>query len=520
MIELNGGDKFNSLTYKGSSKLFRRFEKVQFTCDCGNIKNIVLTNVIRRKTKTCGECNKIILKNGFKHKSLTYFGPDLHIHPKSHQKILFSCKCGSKKLIPLNEIKKRKSCGECNKILLRKGHRFGNLTYSGPDVYVFPMSTFSIEVDCGCGNVCKKQLQYLFGAKAVRCGSCSQRAKLWFDQNKPIIKNSFHPNELPIGGPKYISGFKNQSSPYKSECLACGTLYYPRLRDIKTGRSITCGCSNNKISSLCYDIYKFLSLYQNVDLEHEVDNCKFDLHINGLLIEINGLKWHSFEHSKLRDLKKFEVAKQNGYNYLMIFEDELILKKELILQVILNKLNLFTDSRRIRPSKCIIKQVGFSDVSSFYDKHHYIGATRAIVHYGVYYHDLLIAAASFGRPTRQTSKHDYELVRMSSHPEYRVHGIWSKLMKKFIEENEISSMISFSDNRLFSGGVYEKMGFKLDGEIPPDYYWVKGRKRFHKSGLRKTKEEKLSGKTETQLRIEQGYSKIWDLGKKRWLYTI
>lgn len=120
---------------------------------------------------------------------------------------------------------------------------------------------------------------------------------------------------------------------------------------------------------------------------------------------------------------------------------------------------------------------------------------------------------SFSIPTRQ-SKHPYELTRMASDPEFKVHGIWSHILKRFTNEFSPSSIVSFSDNRLFGGGVYAKIGFKLDGEIPPDYYWVKNSKRYHKSGLRKKPGE--IG-TETQLREAQGYFKVWDLGKKRWL---
>jgi predicted acetyltransferase len=106
---------------------------------------------------------------------------------------------------------------------------------------------------------------------------------------------------------------------------------------------------------------------------------------------------------------------------------------------------------------------------------------------------------------------------MASDPDYRVHGIWSKLLKQFINEHNPKSIVSFSDNRLFSGKVYEKMGFKFDGEVKPDYYWTINHKRFHKSKMRKPKGCK---KTETELRTEQGYSKIWDLGKKRWVLIV
>jgi hypothetical protein len=106
---------------------------------------------------------------------------------------------------------------------------------------------------------------------------------------------------------------------------------------------------------------------------------------------------------------------------------------------------------------------------------------------------------------------------MASHSEFRVHGIWSKLLNLFVDEYRPFSIVSFSDNRLFQGGVYEKIGFKFDGDIVADYYWCKGGKRFHKSGLRKKPHEKASGLTEYQLREAEGYQRIWDLGKKRWV---
>ncbi len=121
---------------------------------------------------------------------------------------------------------------------------------------------------------------------------------------------------------------------------------------------------------------------------------------------------------------------------------------------------------------------------------------------------------AFKTPTRQ-SGHPWELVRMTSDPRFRVHGIWSKLLAEFIKSYNPASIVSFSDNRLFQGGVYEKIGFKFDGEISSDYYWAKHKKRFHKSGLRKPPGHVG---TEHDLRTSQGYTKIWDLGKKRWVW--
>jgi len=110
---------------------------------------------------------------------------------------------------------------------------------------------------------------------------------------------------------------------------------------------------------------------------------------------------------------------------------------------------------------------------------------------------------------------------MCLHPDYKIHGIWSwftkNILKTFFPGQKI---VSFSDNRRDSGKVYEYMGFTLDEVIKPDYMWCRGGVRFHKAGLRKTKEEKLTGKTEIELRTEQGYIRVFDVGKTRWVIQL
>jgi hypothetical protein len=64
------------------------------------------------------------------------------------------------------------------------------------------------------------------------------------------------------------------------------------------------------------------------------------------------------------------------------------------------------------------------------------------------------------------------------------------------------------------------MGFTIERHVKPDYYWCKDGKRYHKSALRKTKEEKQTGLTEYQLRESQGYHRIYDLGKIKWSMHI
>jgi GNAT superfamily N-acetyltransferase len=266
---------------------------------------------------------------------------------------------------------------------------------------------------------------------------------------------------------------------------------------------------------------KFIkSLNIDVESEYKTFGYKYDIFVpkNNLLIEFHGLKWHGSEESKKRDKIKYDLAIKHDYSYLVVYEDEWKYRKESIKNLVKNRLNKFKPIS-IRPKQCDLRKTSLQEADFLYEQFHYIGKAKSKLNYGAWYKNQLIACMSFKNPTRQ-SKHDYELVRMVSHPNFRVHGIWTKLLNMFVLEHNLKSIVSFSDNRLFSGKIYEKLGFKFDGLISSDYFWTKNKKRYHKSSLRKKGEEKLSGKTETQLREAQGYYKIWDLGKKRWVINV
>jgi GNAT superfamily N-acetyltransferase len=291
------------------------------------------------------------------------------------------------------------------------------------------------------------------------------------------------------------------------------------MYEIKQGGSLTCGCSAHRVSSPVLEIRDFLNQEcVEVELEHKVDRLAYDIFVpsSNLLIELNGLRWHSMPGSKERDYRKWRHALDGRYGIIVLFEDEWKFSKNAVKAIISNRIRLAV--RKMRPNMCFISAVSSEDADSFYSKNHYIGPCHPKISYGAFHQGRLIACCSFSHPTRQ-SKHTWELVRMASDPEYRIHGIWSKLLKMFCNLYSPISVVSFSDNRLFTGTVYERMGFKHDGEVLPDYYWVKGNRRFHKSAMRKRGEERISGKTETELREAQGYRKIWDLGKKRWVLT-
>ena len=95
-----------------------------------------------------------------------------------------------------------------------------------------------------------------------------------------------------------------------------------------------------------------------------------------------------------------------------------------------------------------------------------------------------------------------------------------KAAKNWAIENNHTSIISWSDNRWSQGKVYEHLGFKLDKELGADYSYVdlKNPKIRLSKQSQKKKENQLQ--TESQMAHEKGLAKIWDCGKKRWIYYL
>jgi len=106
-----------------------------------------------------------------------------------------------------------------------------------------------------------------------------------------------------------------------------------------------------------------------------------------------------------------------------------------------------------------------------------------------------------------------------------VQGGATKLFKRFKEwshKQNYRSIISWSDNSWTQGKIYPILGFNLDAEYPPDYfYWdIKNRRYASKQSQQKKKTGCPKGMTEREWCMERGLYRIWDCGKKKWIYQL
>lgn len=502
-------------------------KKIGWKCDCGKTAFLEICFVLNGNQISCGKCNLITAEEFSKMKfgKLKAKLPE-NIYKYSHKIIPWLCDCGGEILAIIEHVFMGNitTCKYCNLISsdVMKQKKFGRLKIeTARDI--LPGSGEKIGWLCDCGRRTDAIISDVISGKTKSCFNCKMIIHDWFILNKYKLKSLKCPvtiDEFPTGGIIPLETIENASKKFKAICPICKSEYHPNLSHIRGGTSLTCGCSTNQISFAQKEITKFIESHGiKVINEYRVNNFKYDIFIpsHNLLIEYQGLKWHSLPDSKRKDFNKHKNIIDSNYQFMIIFEDEWIHSKKKVESILLNKLGLLNSSR-IRISKCEVLPIPSQEANLFYEQFHYTGKCNLSISYGVFHENKIIAAISFSRPIHQ-SKHHWELIRMVSDPAYRVYGVWNKLLKKFIREQSPISIISFSDNRLFSGKVYENMGFEFDSEIPPDYYWVKGQRRFHKSALRKIGEEKLTEPIESKLREAQGYKKIWDLGKKRWTWN-
>jgi hypothetical protein len=150
-----------------------------------------------------------------------------------------------------------------------------------------------------------------------------------------------------------------------------------------------------------------------------------------------------------------------------------------------------------------------------------------VVRYGLFYQDELVCVGSLGEIGRKHTSTDttLELKRFCTLPGVSVVGGVGKLFKRMTAYASIhgyTHIKSYCDMRYGNifNPVYEVIGFTLDNFTKYTPHYFKSGKRYRNFSLRKTAEERLTGKTEWELRQAQGYDRIWDCGHRTYIYTL
>lgn len=266
-----------------------------------------------------------------------------------------------------------------------------------------------------------------------------------------------------------------------------------------------------------------------------------------IAIEFNGVYWHS--DVKVPDRKyhynKQKACEEQGYQMITIWEDDWLNRRDVVIKMLATKLHALDNVSKLLPDVClnkyyarklVCKEVGSIIARDFLNDNHIQGAVTANYHFALCDGDDVVALLSVRSPKNNARMKrgfgEWEIQRYAT--KGHVIGGFSKLLKyaeKTLVDNGIDlvSWVSFSANEVSDGNMYEKCGFMLDREIPPDYKYVgsvtdnvrKPKESFQKSKFKKSSKLQFEeGLTELELAELNGLHRCWDTGKKRWVKAV
>jgi len=330
-----------------------------------------------------------------------------------------------------------------------------------------------------------------------------------------------------------VRGFTAKSVPDKilmtdkiTLICPCGAEFAPMVQSVFRGTVTSCGCLKSKAQADLLRSIQEMGFGVEKNNKRLLDNRELDVYIPSkkFAIEYNGLYWHREDIlARNRDnptnyhADKFHRLAIMGIQLITIFEDEWLENKELVLSMLRAKLGVA--SKSIFARKCNVTW-DKGRVHDFVQRNHIQGACHG-AHLGLELDGEVVAGMIF-RANGRLTQSGQELARFCNLANTRVVGGFSKLLRAFIEKHSPTEVVSLSDNRWSDGGLYKNNGFSLARESEPSYYYVKGSKRLHKSQFRLERLKKMGwyeeGKTEAQITAEHGLHRIYDCGKKAWLF--
>lgn len=331
-------------------------------------------------------------------------------------------------------------------------------------------------------------------------------------------KNSFPPTEISSGSGRKV--WWKCSQGHSHEASVCD-----KTRTDK--RHIDCPSCARHASHQEQEVADFIYsvLPNTVILANDrslISPYELDVYIpeKKIAVEYNGLFWHSEAAGKDKNYhrEKYMACRAEGVQLFTIWEDEWEDKRPIVEAMLKNKLGV-QDKATVFARKCVVTRITSQQSRDFLNAHHIQGACNGSIHLGLEYGGNLVAVMVIKKACGNTAY--LERYATSCH----VVGGMGKLLKpalKWCRENDVTQLVTFSDNQVSDGHSYATLGFTLDRELPPDYKYLYGDSRQHKFGfrLKRFRDDPAlvwrEGLTEKQLAELNCIPRVWDAGKKRW----
>jgi hypothetical protein len=256
---------------------------------------------------------------------------------------------------------------------------------------------------------------------------------------------------------------------------------------------------------------------------------ELDLYSNkhSIAIEFNGLYWHSSlcgnNITKNYHLNKTTQCEAQNIRLIHVFQDQWDSKRNIVKSIISSA---FGYAKTIYARKCYLRLISSSECNLFLQQNHIQGADKSSIRIGLIFDEELVSVMTFGK-SRFDKNVEWELYRLCNKLGIRIVGGAGKMFQHFIRNYDPRTIITYSDRSLFSGGVYESIGFTFVEYTTPAYSYVNtntgckerlNRMRFQKHKLSSILPIFDSSKSETDNMTTNGYGRIWDCGNRKYIW--
>ena len=259
-----------------------------------------------------------------------------------------------------------------------------------------------------------------------------------------------------------------------------------------------------------------------------------------LAVEYCGEFYHSAgskeeeRQARKKHVEKHVACNAQGIRLITLWESEWKERNYAIRRLLRNAVG--KSKGKLMARKCELRKATTAEARAFYDRYHPQGGAGSGEHYALFWKGKMVACMRFvlGANDRGAAAKDrvWTLGRYATR--ITVAGAASRLFKAFVTDFNPPEVKSFSDNRFFDGGMYSQLGFVLEEEVPEDYVvWspklgIRPKPHYQRRLLPKRLEEhgrtepfdpETDPRTEAEMTYLMGARRLYDCGKKRWLWT-
>lgn len=238
----------------------------------------------------------------------------------------------------------------------------------------------------------------------------------------------------------------------------------------------------------------------NYICQFRVENriADFFLPDHNLIIECDGLYWHSEAviKDKYYHKNKLELYNKHRYRALFFREDEIRDKFHIVKSIICNAIG--QNERRIYARRCTAEELMSDDAAQFMEAYHLMGKGSGRT-FALIYKDEIVSAL---RIRKSHKPNFHEISRYCCVPHTTIVGGFSKLLKFAHNTMFFPAILTFIDRRYGVGDYLPKLGFNMMGDSP-SFKWTDGEKSFHRMSFPGN-----SG-------YSKGMVKLWDCGQAR-----